>query len=282
MFDQHLCDIYMYCLKNDLIRALITYHDDVVDEDRVSYHLIIFATDVKYFLLNCKWIEELGTVLHSEQDYSFKQTPACLRCCAVFVAGWSMQVWILSTKESFEYIKKQRMHLLIDKDLRFKSEGIRLEAIKYNQWYDLPDEIELREEEEKFYTAILASARLLSQQKYSHVTEYESRVLEPFLINLIQWISYCGEIFLIHEMVNIKKLVREVTADLPLIQTTTKWERLSFYVETSEELLVIFTNIMNYQIINPKSSQLKSFFEILKSHAQDADSCDKKNLICQY
>ena len=280
MFDQHLSDIYTYCLRNDLIRALITYSDGESKGDRVSYHLVIFATDVKYFLLNGKWIEELGTVLHSEQDYSFKQDLAWLRCCAVFEAGWSVQVWVLSTKEAFEYIKKQRVQLLIDKDFRFKSEVIRLEAIKYNQWYDLPDEVELREQEEKFYTAILISARLLNQQKYSHVISFESRVLEPFLINLVQWISYCGESFLIHEMEKIKKLVREVTSDLPLIQTATKWERLSFYVETSEELLAIYATIMNYQVISPKTVQLKSFFEILRSHAQDTNYCDKKKLIC--
>lgn len=280
MFNQQLFDIYTYCSRNDLIRALITYSDGESKGDRVSYHLVIFATDVKYFLLNAKWIEELGSVLHSEQDYSFKQELSWLRCCAVFEAGWSLQVWVLSTKESFEYIKKQQVQLLIDKDFRFKSEVIRLEAIKYNQWYDLPGEIELREEEEKFYTAILKSARLLSQKKYSHVIDFESRVLEPFLINLIQWISYCGEFFWIHEMGNIKKLVREVTADLPLIQTTTKWERLSFYVKTSEELSVIFSNIMNYQVISPKTAQLKAFFEILRSHAQNTDLGDKKNLIC--
>lgn len=193
-----------------------------------------------------------------------------------------MQLWILPVNEQLNYFKDTKLQLLIDKDLRFKSEKIRIQAIKSHQWYQLPSAKRLTELTEDYYGMMLCCARLLKLGHEGDAIYLQSQFVEPFLIHLVQWLTYCGESFSNEEMAHLQQVMRDVSIPVLSNQTKSKWEHFLNYLKTGEELLSHFATIMNYKLDHRNSIQLKDYISVLIKDVIKAGRCDKTLLIGLY
>ena len=174
------------------------------------------------------------------------------------------------------------MQLLIDKDSHFKSEQIRIEAIKAHQWYQLPSENQLIELTEEFYCLMLRYVRLLKLGQEQDAIYLRSQFIEPFVIHLVQWLTYCGESFSSQEALHLRETMRDVTLPTLLNQRRSSLEEFLSYLSTVEELLTHFTRVMGYQTNSLAGRQLRSYISLLMNEIAMTEGCDKRALIGLY
>ncbi len=75
MFDSHLSEIYIYCLRQPLIRTLFLINQTFEEANRNSYEIILFVSELSFFISHIDWLESFGAVLHAQQDDALSQTP---------------------------------------------------------------------------------------------------------------------------------------------------------------------------------------------------------------
>ncbi|MBP3904315.1 hypothetical protein GMA43_06660 [Turicibacter sanguinis] len=282
MLDHHLWDIYTYCIMDDLIRCLILYERHEIATERLEYKFVIFTPNIYNFLKDTNWLKQLGKVFHAECEYKLNGDHPILHYCAVYEMGWSVQFLFISDDLSFNYLKEKRMRLLIDKDHQFKKEQIKLEGIKYGKWYELPDQMEFIQVIEKFYIFLLKSVRLMKNHNMIEILKIESEILEPIVISLTQWLSYCDELFTFEEVNNIKNLVTDAKKNLPSMREKNDYNRLNTYLNVGENLINNYSDIMDYEMNNAKIIYLKETLLTQLQHFLNHQQTDKGNLICLY
>lgn len=282
MLDQHLWDVYTTCVMEDLVRCLILYEKQEMPTERLEYKFVIFTPDISYFFKNINWLTKFGKVFHAEREYQFNGHKTILSCCAVYEMGWSVQFLFVSNHLSFNYLKQKRMRLLIDKDQQFKKEQIKLEGIKYGKWYELPDQTEFIQVIEKFYIFLLKSVRLIKNENRLEILKIESEILEPIVINLTQWLSYCDELFTFEEVNNIKTLVLYTKETLPSMREKNFYNRLNTYLKVGENLIDNYSVIMDYEVKNAKITYLKETLLSQLQHHLNTQSTDNEGLLCLY
>lgn len=282
MLDQHLWDIYSTCAMDELVRSLILYELNRIDIERLTYKFVIFTPNVDLFFKNIHWIKQFGCIFHAEHEYQFKPYGNILNCSAVYENGWSVQFLFISNNVAFNYLKQKRMYLLLDKDQRFNKEQIKIEGIKYGKWYQLPDENELMQFTEKFYIFILKSSRLIKNNDWLSIMHIEYDILEPLVVTLMQWLSYCDELFTLEELGDIKSLVYDAKVLLPTVKEQNHLKRLCRYLKVGEHLIDNYSNIMDYENSNANINHLKQCVSIQLEQHFKQNLEDNEALICLY
>lgn len=257
MLDEHLWDIYTCCMNNDLVRSLVLYEQQTIKTERLFYKFVIFTPNPNNFLNQMSWVKQFGSIFHAESEYQFNEYGNYLNCSAIYDTGWGVTFWFISDELSFNYFKQKKARLLIDKDLRFKKEQIKLEGIKYSKWHELPDQQDLIHVIETYYCYILKLFRLIRNESFIPMLNIENQILKPILISLIQWLSYCDEIFMFEELGEINNLLNEAKNFISLIQDKNYQNRINSYLKVGEYLIKSYADIMQYQIENTKINHLK-------------------------
>lgn len=257
MLDQHLWDIYTCCMGNHLVRSLILYEKQTIRTERILYKFVIFTPNPNYFFNQVNWVTQFGPIFHAESEYQFNQYGNYLNCSAVYKMGWAVTFWFVSDELSFNYFKQKKMRLLIDKDQRFKKEQIKIEAIKYGKWHELPDQQDLIQVIETYYSYILKLFRLSRNQSLVNILTIENHILKSILISLIQWLTYCDELFMFEELGEINILLDDAKDLVSLTKNKNYQSRINSYLKIGESLITSYGEIMHYQTENLKIRHLK-------------------------
>ena len=193
--NRQLWAIYHMALKRENIRMLLLDQDDFKASE-LNYKFIVMSTNPMMFLKNLDWMEEIDEVEHVEREHSFYQNSKIFfNSCVIFKTGWSCQFTFIEKNEETIFLKQSNRLVFIDRDQLVKSEQIRFEALKNDQWHDLPEETELEEMMIDFYELVLRLCHLHKKSLKDNSLLKQNELLVRPIIYLLQWLNFLGECF---------------------------------------------------------------------------------------
>ena len=246
-------------LKRENIRMLLLDQDDFKASE-LNYKFIVMSTNPMMFLKNLDWMEEIDEVEHVEREHSFYQNSKIFfNSCVIFKTGWSCQFTFIEKNEETIFLKQSNRLVFIDRDQLVKSEQIRFEALKNDQWHDLPEETELEEMMIDFYELVLRLCHLHKKSLKDNSLLKQNELLVRPIIYLLQWLNFLGECFSEDQFKQIDELT-----NLPIKRgEEISIEAILLHLKAMDELVLRYLGCMNYQLVSGKLNILKDYIDYL-------------------
>lgn len=257
--NRQLWAIYHMALKRENIRMLLLDQDDFKASE-LNYKFIVMSTNPMMFLKNLDWMEEIDEVEHVEREHSFYQNSKIFfNSCVIFKTGWSCQFTFIEKNEQTIFLKQSNRLVFIDRDQLVKSEQIRFEALKNDQWHDLPEETELEEMMIDFYELVLRLCHLHKKSLKDNSLLKQNELLVRPIIYLLQWLNFLGECFSEDQFKQIDELT-----NLPIKRgEEISIEAILLHLKAMDELVLRYLACMNYQLVSGKLNLLKDYIDYL-------------------
>ena len=257
--NRQLWAIYHMALKRENIRMLLLDQDDFKASE-LNYKFIVMSTNPMMFLKNLDWMEEIDEVEHVEREHSFYQNSKIFfNSCVIFKTGWSCQFTFIEKNEQTIFLKQSNRLVFIDRDQLVKSEQIRFEALKNDQWHDLPEETELEEMMIDFYELVLRLCHLHKKSLKDNSLLKQNELLVRPIIYLLQWLNFLGECFSEDQFKQIDELI-----NLPIKRDEEiSIEVILLHLKAMDELVLRYLASMNYQLVSGKLNILKDYIDYL-------------------
>ena len=257
--NRQLWAIYHMALKRENIRMLLLDQDDFKASE-LNYKFIVMSTNPMMFLKNLDWMEEIDEVEHVEREHSFYQNSKIFfNSCVIFKTGWSCQFNFIEKNEQTIFLKQSNRLVFIDRDQLVKSEQIRFEALKNDQWHDLPEETELEEMMIDFYELVLRLCHLHKKSLKDNSLLKQNELLVRPIIYLLQWLNFLGECFSEDQFKQIDELT-----NLPIKRgEEISIEAILLHLKAMDELVLRYLGCMNYQLVSGKLNLLKDYIDYL-------------------
>lgn len=257
--NRQLWAIYHMALKREIIRMLLLDQDDFKASE-LNYKFIVMSTNPMMFLKNLDWMEEIDEVEHVEREHSFYQNSKIFfNSCVIFKTGWSCQFTFIEKNEETIFLKQSNRLVFIDRDQLVKSEQIRFEALKNDQWHDLPEETELEEMMIDFYELVLRLCHLHKKSLKDNSLLKQNELLVRPIIYLLQWLNFLGECFSEDQFKQIDELT-----NLPIKRgEEISIEAILLHLKAMDELVLRYLGCMNYQLVSGKLNILKDYIDYL-------------------
>ena len=257
--NRQLWAIYHMALKRENIRMLLLDQDDFKASE-LNYKFIVMSTNPMMFLKNLDWMEEIDEVEHVEREHSFYQNSKIFfNSCVIFKTGWSCQFTFIEKNEQTIFLKQSNRLVFIDRDQLVKSEQIRFEALKNDQWHDLPEETELEEMMIDFYELVLRLCHLHKKSLKDNSLLKQNELLVRPIIYLLQWLNFLGECFSEDQFKQIDELI-----NLPIKRDEEiSIEVILLHLKAMDELVLRYLASMNYQLVSGKLNLLKDYIDYL-------------------
>lgn len=257
--NRQLWAIYHMALKRENIRMLLLDQDDFKASE-LNYKFIVMSTNPMMFLKNLDWMEEIDEVEHVEREHSFYQNSKIFfNSCVIFKTGWSCQFTFIEKNEQTIFLKQSNRLVFIDRDQLVKSEQIRFEALKNDQWHDLPEETELEEMMIDFYELVLRLCHLHKKSLKDNSLLKQNELLVRPIIYLLQWLNFLGECFSEDKFKQIDELT-----NLPIKRgEEISIEAILLHLKAMDELVLRYLSCMNYQLVSGKLNLLKDYIDYL-------------------
>lgn len=257
--NRQLWAIYHMALKRENIRMLLLDQDDFKASE-LNYKFIVMSTNPMMFLKNLDWMEEIDEVEHVEREHSFYQNSKIFfNSCVIFKTGWSCQFTFIEKNEETIFLKQSNRLVFIDRDQLVKSEQIRFEALKNDQWHDLPEETELEEMMIDFYELVLRLCHLHKKSLKDNSLLKQNELLVRPIIYLLQWLNFLGECFSEDQFKQIDELT-----NLPIKRgEEISIEAILLHLKAMDELVLRYLVCMNYQLVSGKLNLLKDYIDYL-------------------
>lgn len=257
--NRQLWAIYHMALKRENIRMLLLDQDDFKASE-LNYKFIVMSTNPMMFLKNLDWMEEIDEVEHVEREHSFYQNSKIFfNSCVIFKTGWSCQFTFIEKNEQTIFLKQSNRLVFIDRDQLVKSEQIRFEALKNDQWHDLPEETELEEMMIDFYELVLRLCHLHKKSLKDNSLLKQNELLVRPIIYLLQWLNFLGECFSEDQFKQIDELT-----NLPIKRgEEISIEAILLHLKAMDELVLRYLGCMNYQLVSGKLNILKDYIDYL-------------------
>ena len=257
--NRQLWAIYHMALKRENIRMLLLDRDDFKASE-LNYKFIVMSTNPMMFLKNLDWMEEIDEVEHVEREHSFYQNSKIFfNSCVIFKTGWSCQFTFIEKNEETIFLKQSNRLVFIDRDQLVKSEQIRFEALKNDQWHDLPEETELEEMMIDFYELVLRLCHLHKKSLKDNSLLKQNELLVRPIIYLLQWLNFLGECFSEDQFKQIDELT-----NLPIKRgEEISIEAILLHLKAMDELVLRYLGCMNYQLVSGKLNILKDYIDYL-------------------
>lgn len=257
--NRQLWAIYHMALKRENIRMLLLDQDDFKASE-LNYKFIVMSTNPMMFLKNLDWMEEIDEVEHVEREHSFYQNSKIFfNSCVIFKTGWSCQFTFIEKNEETIFLKQSNRLVFIDRDQLVKSEQIRFEALKNDQWHDLPEETELEEMMIDFYELVLRLCHLHKKSLKDNSLLKQNELLVRPIIYLLQWLNFLGECFSEDQFKQIDELI-----NLPIKRDEEiSIEVILLHLKAMDELVLRYLASMNYQLVSGKLNLLKDYIDYL-------------------
>ncbi len=257
--NRQLWAIYHMALKRENIRMLLLDQDDFKASE-LNYKFIVMSTNPMMFLKNLDWMEEIDEVEHVEREHSFYQNSKIFfNSCVIFKTGWSCQFTFIEKNEETIFLKQSNRLVFIDRDQLVKSEQIRFEALKNDQWHDLPEETELEEMMIDFYELVLRLCHLHKKSLKDNSLLKQNELLVRPIIYLLQWLNFLGECFSEDQFKQIDELT-----NLPIKRgEEISIEAILLHLKAMDELVLRYLGCMNYQLVSGKLNILKDYIDYL-------------------
>ena len=257
--NRQLWAIYHMALKRENIRMLLLDQDDFKASE-LNYKFIVMSTNPMMFLKNLDWMEEIDEVEHVEREHSFYQNSKIFfNSCVIFKTGWSCQFTFIEKNEQTIFLKQSNRLVFIDRDQLVKSEQIRFEALKNDQWHDLPEETELEEMMIDFYELVLRLCHLHKKSLKDNSLLKQNELLVRPIIYLLQWLNFLGECFSEDQFKQIDELT-----NLPIKRgEEISIEAILLHLKAMDELVLRYLGCMNYQLVSGKLNLLKDYIDYL-------------------
>ena len=257
--NRQLWAIYHMALKRENIRMLLLDQDDFKASE-LNYKFIVMSTNPMMFLKNLDWMEEIDEVEHVEREHSFYQNSKIFfNSCVIFKTGWSCQFTFIEKNEQTIFLKQSNRLVFIDRDQLVKSEQIRFEALKNDQWHELPAETELEEMMIDFYELVLRLCHLHKKSLKDNSLLKQNELLVRPIIYLLQWLNFLGECFSEDQFKQIDELI-----NLPIKRDEEiSIEVILLHLKAMDELVLRYLASMNYQLVSGKLNLLKDYIDYL-------------------
>lgn len=275
LLNKQLWSIYQMANKREVIKALLLYDFEEVEEE-LAYKFIVICTDPASFFMDLNWVNEIDPVWHIEKERSFyQQSHIYFNCCVIFKSGWSSQFIFIKNDESNYFVKQRKVIVFIDRDFLIKSEQIRIEAVSFGHWQEPPTEIELRTLACDFYEGILQVCRFIKQRQLYLTLPIKENCIEQTIVHLVQWVTYFGECFSVDEL----KEIRELTNYPSKVTESMTFKQLLKYMQLANRLFEIYCKYMKYDYHSQQIVLLKEYIDVFLNQEHVKFESYKKGLI---